>query len=71
LILEKAEKRKTAWAVRENQEIYEVKPGRKKLQWANIAVYSQFIVKLKVKVVPVNGLDSRSKATPKPCRELK
>ena len=32
LIFEKAEERKTAWVVRENQELYEVKPARKKLQ---------------------------------------
>jgi modification methylase len=32
LVFEKAEERKTAWVVRENQELYEVKPARKKLQ---------------------------------------
>jgi len=32
LIFEKVEERKTAWVVRENQELYEVKPARKKLQ---------------------------------------
>jgi len=32
LIFEKAEERRTAWVVRENQELYEVKPARKKLQ---------------------------------------
>ena len=30
LIFEKAEERKAAWALRENQELYEVKPARKK-----------------------------------------
>jgi site-specific DNA-methyltransferase (adenine-specific) len=32
LIFEKAEERRTAWVVRENPELYEVKPARKKLQ---------------------------------------
>jgi len=32
LIFEKAEERRTAWVVRENQVLYEVKPARKKLQ---------------------------------------
>jgi len=32
LIFEKAEERRAAWVVRENQELYEVKPARKKLQ---------------------------------------
>ena len=32
LVFEKAEERKTAWVVRENQELYEVKPAREKLQ---------------------------------------
>jgi DNA modification methylase len=32
LIFEKAEERRTAWVVRENQDLYEVKPARKKLQ---------------------------------------
>ena len=32
LIFEKAEERKNAWVVRENQELYEVKPARKKLK---------------------------------------
>jgi modification methylase len=32
LVFEKAEERKTAWVVRENQALYEVKPARKKLQ---------------------------------------
>jgi hypothetical protein len=31
-IFEKAEEQGTAWVVRENQELYEVKPARKKLQ---------------------------------------
>jgi site-specific DNA-methyltransferase (adenine-specific) len=32
LIFEKAEERRTVWVVKENQELYEVKPARKKLQ---------------------------------------
>ena len=32
LIFEKAEERRAAWVVREDQELYEVKPARKKLQ---------------------------------------
>jgi DNA modification methylase len=32
LVFEKSEARKTAWVVRENQELYEVRPARRKLQ---------------------------------------
>jgi hypothetical protein len=61
LIFEKAKERRTAWVIRENQKIYEVKPARKKLQWLSIAVYPQFLVKLRVGIVPVKDLNSKIK----------
>jgi hypothetical protein len=62
LIFEKAEERRTTWVVRKNQELYEVKPARKKIGWSDISVFQRSQKKLRVKIIPINDLNSRLKA---------
>jgi hypothetical protein len=61
LIFKKPEERRATWVISANQDLYEVKPTRKRLRWANVTAYPKKLLKLKARVVPVNDLNSNLK----------
>jgi hypothetical protein len=69
LIFEKAEERRTAWIIRENQKIYEVKPAGKKMGWSHVSVFPRSQEKLRVKIIPNYDLNSNLRGV-EPCSEL-